>query len=60
MISYKKGPDFEPHFKKENLAKNLVPIRKSRSIGHIRKAINKISENLFLNDNFKVIKCSEE
>ena len=53
---------FDPDFKKENLADNLVTLRRSRSafIGHITRLINKINEKLSLNDNFKTIKCLEE
>ena len=57
-----KNSDFDPDFKKENLAENLVTLRRSRSafIGHITRLINKINEKLSLNDNFKTIKCLEE
>ena len=54
--------DFDPDFKKENLAENLVTLRRSRSafIGHITRLINKINEKLPLNDNLKTIKYLEE
>ena len=57
-----KDSDFDPDFKKENSAENLFTLRGSCSafIGHITKLINKINKKLFLNDNFKAIKCLEE
>ena len=46
---------FDPDFKNDNSAENLVTLRRSRSafIGHITRLINKINEKLPLNDNFK-------
>ena len=51
----------------------MVPLRKHRGAyyknilqknilaeEHITRAINKVTENLFLNDIFKIIKCLEE
>ena len=56
-----KDSDFDPDFKKENSAENLVTLSRIRScIGHITRLINKINEKLSLNDNFKTIKCLEE
>ena len=57
-----KDSDFDPDFKKENSAENLVILPRSRSafIGHITRLINKSNEKLSLNDNFKTIKCLEE
>ena len=54
-----KDSDFDPDFKKESSAENLVTLQGSRSafIGHITRLINKINEKLSLNDNFKTIKC---
>ena len=50
-----KDSDFDPDFKNENSAENLVTLRRSRSafIGHITRLINKINEKLSSNDNFK-------
>ena len=61
MMSYQIDSDFEPHFKKTVLWKFCFPLKNSMSIiGHITRFINKFSENLFLEDNFKIIKCLEE
>ena len=55
MTGNEKDSDFDPDFKNENSAENLVTLRRSRSafIGHITRLINKINEKLSSNDNFK-------
>ena len=54
--------DFDPDFKRGSLAENLVVPQRSSSafIGHITRLINKINEQLPLNDIFKTIKSLEE
>ena len=44
MMGDEKDSDFDPDFKSDNLAKDLVTLSRSRSafIGHITRLVNKI------------------
>ena len=62
MIRGESNSDFDPNFKRNRSAENLVNLwgKCSVFIRHITRLFKKINEKLSMNNNFKTIKCLEE